>query len=245
MKRSIRFFRLLLVPTFCGCLLAGCTGGSDSSSPPAEKALSGPEENAGPYGYESGILEFRVRRPHHQVDETVYFRDWGRQEARYETVRAIAEIGESTVRHQITIVNPDGVFTWQEETRTGSRSPLPPPEPYQDYEKLKERFGPEGAVGRLRSLGIELGKPEMILGFTCQVFHLKGGTFWIHRGLVLRSRIRLPSYSTSREAIRFVPDATVDSSRFRFPEGVDPESFPGLTDLLREAAADDPERTRS
>lgn len=200
---------------------------------------------SGPYGYESGILEFRVRRPHHQVDETVYFRDWGRQEARYETVRAIAEVGESTVRHQITIINTDGVFTWQQETRTGSRSPLPPPEPYQDYAKLKERFGPEGAAGRLRNLGIELGKPEMILGFTCQVFHLKGGTFWIHRGLVLRSRIRLRNFSTSREAIRFVPDATVDSFRFRFPEGVDPESFPGLSDLLREATADDRQRTRS
>jgi len=238
--------RFLLIPiAVCGCLAAGC---ADKSNPPTRsdtQSAQTPSVNPGPYGYETGILEFRVRRPHHQVDETVYFRDWGRQEARYETIRTIAGEGDAEARHQITIINADGVFTWQEETRTGSRSPHPPPQPFQDYEKLKKRLGAEAAAKQLQRLDIQLGKPEMVRGFTCHVFHLKGGTFWIHRGLVLRSRIRLRDFFTSREVIRFVPDATPDPSRFRFPQGVDPDSFTDLTDLLREASGNNPRRTRS
>jgi len=242
-KHHYRFF---LIPiAIYGCLAAGCADKSNPPTRPHPESAQTSVINTGPYGYESGILEFRVRRPHHQADESVYFRDWGRQEARYETVSAIAGEGEAAARHQITIINAKGVFTWQVENQIGSRSPLPPPQPFQDYEKLKAQLGPEGAAKRLRNLDVILGKPEMVLGFTCHVFHLKGGTFWIHRGLVLRSRIKLGDFSTSREAVRFVPDATVDPSRFRFPQGADPASFPGLTDPLNEASGNDRLRTRS
>ena len=242
-KRNIPCLKWLIVVACCGWMASSCVNnGREASRQPS----SGKEKvKVGPYGYASGILEFRIRRPFHQVNETVYFTEWGRKEARYETVYGGILAGKSAPRHQITLISPEGFFSWQVETREGSRSPLPPQEPFQDFDTLKKRLGAEAATKRLRHLGIRLLPEEMVLGFPCYVFQSKGGTFWIHRGLLLRSRIRLPNFTTIREAVRFVPDAAVNPDRFRFPPGVDPESFPDLSELLRNARSKDKKRTSS
>lgn len=233
----------ILMAAFLCLLVAGaCEKEKSGMDPPATSIR---ESENGPYGYISGIIEFRVRRPFHRVDETVYFIDWGNREARYETIRGAAVADSGPARHQITMINPSGVFTWQVEARRGSHSPLPPQEPFLNFDRLAKRLGRKAAEEDLHKKGIQMLPSEMVLGFPCHVFRLKGGTFWIHRGLVLRSRIRLPNFETFREAVRFVPEAAINPERLKFPPGVDPESFPGLRDLLREAEGEDPRRTRS
>ncbi|GEM_PF-2828564 len=244
-SRKKPFARLGLL-VISACLITACGDAfREPSSPTRDVTASDPRSQCGPYGYETGIVEFRVRQPFHQVDETIYFRDWGREEARYETVRGNSGETGKTLRHQITIINAEGVFTWQVETRTGSRSPLPPPEPFQDLEKLIRREGAQSVLKRLQSLGFEYRQTEMLLGRTCHVFFRSGGTFWIHRGLMLRSRIRIQDFVMLREAVRFVPDATIDPERFQFPGDVDPSTFPDLNDLLNQAGKDEEPGKRS
>ena len=233
-----------MAAVLCLLIAGACDTGEPGPNTRNTPIPSSSESESGPYGYISGIIEFRVRRPFHQVDETVYFIDWGNREARYETIRGDAVTDTAPPRHQITMINPKGVFTWQVEARRGSRSPLPPQEPFINFDRMAKKQGRKAAEEKLKQRGVHMLPPEMILGFPCNVFRVKGGTFWIHRGLVLRSRIRLPGFETSREAVRFVPEAAINPERLAFPPGVDPEEFPGLRDLLREADGRDPQRTR-
>lgn len=242
-KRMIAYTPFLLAAFFCLLIAGACEkekSGMETMDLPAT-SIEGSEP--GPYGYISGIIEFRVRRPFYRVDETVYFADWGNREARYETIRGDAVTDSGPARHQITIINRKGVFTWQVEARRGSHSPLPPQEPFLDFNRMEKRMGQKAAEENLKRKGVQMLPSEMVLGFPCRVFRMKGGTFWIHRGLVLRSRIRLSDFETSREAVRFVPEAAINPERLEFPPGVDPEDFPGLRDLLREAGGEDPQRT--
>lgn len=229
-------FRKILLLVVGIWTFAACVDRGDVSPAAADPEKEVNQEDLRPYGYRSGIVEFLTRKPLSEVAETVYFAEWGRLEIRKETFRSPLGDAAGPPRHQITLINRKGVFTYQVETGEGLKSPpLPASHSFTDYDALKARLGEEAAIDHLRKMGIEKLPDEVLLGFSCQGFRRENVSFWMHRGLALRSSIRIGDFSIERHAVRFVPDVTVDQSRFQFPKGVDPEKFKSVTDLLKKS----------
>ena len=118
---KFREFLLLVIGIWA---FTACVDRGDVSPPASKQDKEVNQEGLRPYGYRSGIVEFRTTNPLSVVAETVYFAEWGRLEIRRETFCSPLGDAAGPPRHQITLINRKGVFTYQVETGEGLKSPL-------------------------------------------------------------------------------------------------------------------------
>ena len=186
------------------------------------------------YGYESGIIVYKIKANRVQTEKTVYFDNWGALEAHY--TQGFSSVGgkEIMVGNDITIINEQGVFTYDLNEQTGTKSNIRPTQGMMNYENMKKAMGEGNVDDYLEQNNINKLPDEEIAGFTCEVYEMKNIKTWAHEGIMLKMETKMGPMSVIQEATKFQPDVPVDAATFRFPDGVNPDEFLDAGKLLQE-----------
>ncbi len=176
--------------------------------------------------------------------ETVYVRDYGRETATYHTTKTTM-MGMTMVNETVDFQTPDWLYQFNLTEKTATKSANPEKYMIEEYNKLSqdgqklvrengEKMGPsmaEGIGGTVKQ------NVKEILGYSCDQINMMGTVVYsIHgAGLPLLVESNMMGMMMKIEATS-VDVGKVNSSFFKFPEGIEPRLDPQSDAMAREMA---------
>ncbi|MBC8317780.1 MAG: hypothetical protein H8E41_07720 [Desulfobulbaceae bacterium] len=165
-----------------------------------------------------------------QGTETLYIKDYGKQQARYHQT-SMSIMGITSKTNTVEITNPEWVYTFDLEEQTGTKITNPAQIYKSEYNKLSRaekknvdknalELGPsmmEGMGGETRK------KASTILGYDCDVTSMMNMTtiHVIHgTDVLLRSEMSIMGMKSSTEATKIDTGARIDDTLFLPPNGI-------------------------
>ncbi len=188
---------------------------------------SGPETKAGSsasgdyevpegsrYEVRSGIIHYKGKTMGMKQDMTMYFDDFGKQEAMEVKIDIM---GMKT--HNITIRKGDSLYSIDMQKKTGKRLAVKEDDPNNMNfntltEEVKKKFN-------IKEEGTEefFGKPCKIYSLAYDKGNFKG-KFWVWKGITLKTESEIESIKVNMEAEELEIDKEIPKSHFEIPSGV-------------------------
>lgn len=162
-------------------------------------------------------------------EEVVYVRNYGKEVATYHT-GTTTMMGMSVITKTVDFETPDYVYSYDLQSREGSKSINPKKYMIEEYNKLSkaekkqvqknaEKMGPafsEGMSAKMESKALD------ILGFSCDKVEIMGGavSYVIHgTEIPLKTEINMMGMQMSMVATK-VNKGRIDGKMFAHPEGI-------------------------
>lgn len=171
------------------------------------------------YEIKSGIIEYTISGGGNmmgiqtQIDGKgkTLFKKWGEVELREETSKSVI-MGREEQTHQTTKIDHDKVYIVDYEQKTihqYDHTMLMPSE-HKDLAK--------SAKDMILSMGGTKTGEESILGNLCEVWEAKHMKLWLHKGIMLKSKVRIMGRTHTTEATNIQFNISVSDEDLKLPD---------------------------
>ena len=182
------------------------------------------QQSAKRYAVKSGKIEYKLTG-NTTGTRTIYFSDYGNkyyEHEQSETVTKMFGITDRTETDKITIIKDGHFWTIDNIENKNYEGDVP-------FSRLSEEMvgnmteaeQEKMADDILKSFGGERLGTEKVLGYTCEKMSVFGSLIWFYKGVSLKSEVELMGITANEEAISFEENATIPSSRYTPPSGID------------------------
>jgi len=181
------------------------------------------------YDVKSGIIEYTITTSGKTFGSTItgegteslYFRDWGALELTEEkstqsTVTKIFGKGKTQTTSIHTIKKLDDgesyLADFDKKITYATRDVA--------MDMMKQNNKDAGAIGTdmLKSMGGEKIGNEDFMGYDCELWSILGGKQWMHKGVVLKTDLKVLGIRTVKEATSVKLNVSVADSNFKLPD---------------------------
>ncbi len=198
----------------------------------SDEAASANDDAPKRYQVEEGMIEYTVSGVQ-SGSETLYWRDWGRQEAKY-TDTSLSMMGMTQTTKTWSIITPETIITIDQKTNTATSMANPAADMFEGMtEDELENMGEQ----MMQQMGGTQEGADTIAGQTCDIWKIPMGNaetcLW--NGLPLSNKAGMAGMNMSTVATAIDTSTSPGGEHFTVPDGVsvtDIGSIPGLDGFM-------------
>jgi hypothetical protein len=171
------------------------------------------------YEIKSGIIEYTISGDGNMMGiqtridgkSKTLFKEWGEVQLHEETSKSVI-MGREEVTHQTTKIDHDKVYIVdyaQKSTVQYDHTMLMQSE-YKGLDKSAEEM--------ILSMGGTKTGEETILGYICEIWETKHMKLWLHKGIMLKSQVRVMGRTHTTEATKIQFNIAVSDEDLKLPD---------------------------
>jgi len=169
------------------------------------------------YAIKSGYVEYALTGSTTGVKK-IWWDNFGekyRTETQSKTVTKMFGMKNVDQTHTIEILVKDKYWSANLMEQTGQKGTVPfYNEGHQLFESMTKKEQEEFANKAIESLGGKRMGTENFMGKTCNIIKVMGSKIWIHKGITLKTEMKLLGMVSNETAVKFQANQPVSSSKF-------------------------------
>lgn len=200
----------LIVMTALSC--KNSTSEKKQSSDVKEETKAVEVKAKGKYSIKSGIVEYKADIMGFQAKQTLYFDNFGAQEA---TVIDMDIMG--TTSHTVTLTKDGYVYNFDPVNKTGSKTPVMTSANV-NFEDLTDEV--------IKDWNLKKEGKESVLGKECDKYSMNNesmsmtGYYWVWKGIALKVDANMSTAKMVMDATSFQENANIPADKFEIPSDI-------------------------